>query len=453
MSKCTALAKITALASLLSLGLVACGQTNSGVAAAGGSVSTGGKNAANAGGSSQAASHTATNSGGAAATGGAPNGSGGAVATVSGGAVATGGGGAVAAGGANGSGGVLNSGGAASSGGTMGSGGTQNVAATATGGTSIVANGSGSTATAPATGGSKSPNTSATGGQIGSGGTLGSGGLVGAGGAGGAQTVTCPTPSLKAGDSSKTVAVGSTSRTYTLHVPTKYDGSKPGPLVLDFHGLGSTGSGELGSSPYKSVLDAEGVISAYPDGEAGPSGTAWNIGPCCVPGVDDVAFAKALVADVEKVACVDPKRVYAVGFSIGGGMTHYIGCHAADVFAAIAPAAADLLKENEADCTPSRPMPVIFFRGTADTSVPYAGGVMTSSGMTLTSLGAKATFQKWADIDQCTGSPSAEDSNGCSTYASCAQGVQVTLCTKQGGGHEAGNASVGWPVLKKYTLP
>jgi polyhydroxybutyrate depolymerase len=92
---------------------------------------------------------------------------------------------------------------------------------------------------------------------------------------------------------------------------------------------------------------------------------------------------------------------------------------------------------------------VFTFRGTADTAVPYGGGSIS----TLTNIGAQATFQKWAAINQCTGSPSAEDSNGCSTYSSCAGGIQVTLCTKQGGGHDPGTASVSWPVLKKYTLP
>ncbi len=85
----------------------------------------------------------------------------------------------------------------------------------------------------------------------------------------------------------------------------------------------------------------------------------------------------------------------------------------------------------------------------ADSAVPYAGGSMGS----FTNIGAKATFQKWAELDQCTGDPSPADSNGCSTYSSCAGGVQVTLCTKQGGGHEPGNATVSWPVLKMYTLP
>jgi polyhydroxybutyrate depolymerase len=238
-----------------------------------------------------------------------------------------------------------------------------------------------------------------------------------------------------------------------LHVPSKYDGSKPVPLVVDFHGLGGTASGEATSSPYPAVTDPEGVIMALPAGLSGTLGTSWNLGTCCVT-ADDVAFARALVADVEKTACIDSKRVYAVGFSLGGGMAHVIACKAADVFAAAAPAAADLVQEGLADCKPSRPITVITFRGTADTSVHYEGGsVSPNASMPLTGLGAKASFQKWAEIDHCTGSPTAEDRNGCASYTSCQDGVEVVLCTKQGGGHEPGNASVGWPVLKRHSLP
>jgi polyhydroxybutyrate depolymerase len=168
---------------------------------------------------------------------------------------------------------------------------------------------------------------------------------------------------------------------------------------------------------------------------------------------DDVAFAKALVAQVQTTACIDPKRVYAVGVSMGGGMAYYLACRAADVFAAVAPAAFDLLQEELADCNPPRAITVISFRGTADKVVPYAGGSSsTVPGMPVTFLGAQGTFKKWADIDQCTDSPSAEDSNGCSSYSACQSGVEVILCTKQGGGQEAGNASVAWPVLKRHTL-
>jgi polyhydroxybutyrate depolymerase len=210
---------------------------------------------------------------------------------------------------------------------------------------------------------------------------------------------------------------------------------------------------EATSSPYPAQTDPDGAVMAFPAGLSGSLGTSWNLGTCCVD-ADDVGFARALVADAEKVACIDPKHVYAVGFSLGGGMTQYLGCEAADLFAAVAPAAADLVQETVDMCKPPRPITVITFRGTADTSVKYAGGsVSPNASMPLTGLGAKASFDKWAQIDQCTGAASAEDKNGCASYTSCAGGVEVILCTKQGGGHEPGNASVAWPVLKRHALP
>jgi polyhydroxybutyrate depolymerase len=115
-----------------------------------------------------------------------------------------------------------------------------------------------------------------------------------------------------------------------------------------------------------------------------------------------------------QISCIDSSRVYAVGFSNGGGMAHYLGCTVADVFAAVAPAAFDLLEENQATCVPSRPMPVIAFRGKSDPIVPYDGGNSSIvPGMPVRFLGAQATFQKWASLEGCTGSPSAEDSHGC----------------------------------------
>jgi polyhydroxybutyrate depolymerase len=259
---------------------------------------------------------------------------------------------------------------------------------------------------------------------------------------------------LKAGDTNETVDVGGTSRSYVLHVPAKYDGKSAVPLVVDFHPLGGSGPSERSGSPYPAQTDSEGVIMAFPSGKAGPSGGAWNVGPCCVANTDDVAFAKALVAKIKTAACIDPKRVYAVGFSMGGGMSHYLACHASDVFAAVAPAAFDLLKENVDDCKPTRPISVVSFRGTGDNVVPYAGGYSAVvQGMPVNFLGAKTTFQKWAALNQCSGAASAEDAKGCSSYSGCKDGVDVVLCTKQGGGHEAGNASVGWPILKKHVMP
>ena len=263
----------------------------------------------------------------------------------------------------------------------------------------------------------------------------------------------CASPALPAGDTSIKLQVGSLSRSYVLHVPPAYDGTQPAPLIIDLHGIGGTGWGELASSTYPAVTDPDGVIIAFPDGMGGPIGTGWNMGPCCVADVDDFGFINAVVANVRKTACIDPNRVYAVGVLTGGGMVNALACKAADIFAAVAPAAFDLLQETVNDCKPSRPISEISFRGTADTRVPYAGGASSLvPGMPITFLGAQGTFDRWAQIDQCGGVASPADANGCSSYSGCANGVEVILCTKQGGPAEPGDANIAWPVLKRHPL-
>ena len=382
-------------------------------------------------------------------------GSGGSVSSTGGSGSGTGGSGATGTGGVGtGTGGVISTGGSAgrSSGGSSGSAG-------ASGG-STGQGGSGGGTGGTGTGGGAA----GTSGHGGSGGGTGTGGAAGSTGAGatggGAGSVTCPSTALKAGDSTKKITVGGLSREYILHLPSGYTGSTPVPFVVDFHPLGSSDTSWRSSSPYPAVIDKEGVVSAFPNGEPSPNfGNGWNVEGCCTSlingvAVDDVAFAKALVADVEAVACIDVKRVYAVGFSMGGGMSNYLGCHAAEVFAAAGPASFDLTQQNVGDCAPSRPLTMIEWRGKNDTTVPYAGGHSALvTGMALDFLGAVGTFQKWASLDGCTGNPSAADSNNCQTYSQCSAGVQVTLCTDNSGGHEPANAGVVWPMLKKYTLP
>jgi polyhydroxybutyrate depolymerase len=133
-----------------------------------------------------------------------------------------------------------------------------------------------------------------------------------------------------------------------------------------------------------------------------------------------------------------------------------LACNAADVFAGVAPSAFDLLVESEQPCQPVRPLTVISFRGTADPLVPYDGGpIQPPNGLdvTINFLGAVATFERWAELDQCTGSPSASDSNACSTYSNCADRVEVTLCTTQGGGMDWGSPELGWTMLSRHPMP
>jgi polyhydroxybutyrate depolymerase len=281
----------------------------------------------------------------------------------------------------------------------------------------------------------------------GSGGAAGAAGGGAAGAAGGAGPVSCAGKKAVAGESNQTISVGGTSRTYILHIPSKYTGQSPVPLVLDFHPLGGTGSSEKSLSGFAALSDSEGFVVAWPDG----IDNAWNIGPCCTNSrtVDDLGFAKGMVTAIESSACIDPKHVYSTGFSMGGGMSHYLACNAADVFAAVTPSAFDLLVDSEEPCTPSRPISELSFRGTADTEVPYNGGPGPSGRIDF--LGAMGTFTKWSMLDGCTGSPTTSGME--QLYTQCAAGVQVGLYTIPGGGHAPGPADTAWAFLKSKSLP
>ncbi len=262
----------------------------------------------------------------------------------------------------------------------------------------------------------------------------------------------CAATPVAAGDTTVNLRVGSTDRSYLLHVPAAYQPTRPVPLVIDFHGAGSSAQEELQTSTYPPVTDPEGVILVFPNGESGPIGNAWNFGPCCVPGVDDFAFVDALLADVAERVCIDSKHIYAVGLLTGGGLVHHLACERANVFAAVSPSAFDLIEETVDDCAPAQPIGVVAFRGTDDNRVPYGGGSASLvPNMAVTFLGAEASFERWAQLNGCVGDPSPLDTRGCKSYSQCSNGTEVVLCTEEDGMAKPGDATIAWPILARHS--
>jgi polyhydroxybutyrate depolymerase len=259
------------------------------------------------------------------------------------------------------------------------------------------------------------------------------------------SAVTCPAgPGLAAGDHKLSLQHEGRSRTYLLHVPKSYDGTKPRPLVLDFHGYSRTSAGQKAASGWDAVSDREGLLVAYPDGV----GSSWNVGGCCgsagTSNIDDVGFARALVAQLATQLCVDLKRVYASGVSNGAGISARLGCEAADLFAGVALVSSDLRTQP---CQPRRPITEIAFRGTGDTLEPYEGGLVGPVGMQFQSPGARGSFELWKNINRCTGAPIASVKL-CETYTECAEGVEVTLCTMPGVGHSPYDNNLSFDIAQ-----
>lgn len=321
-----------------------------------------------------------------------------------------------------------------------GTGGTPGTGGTGTGGT-----GTGGT-NAPATGGSPG-NTggTTTGGTGGASGAPGTGGRTSAGGNGGAAGASNPgsggTTNHGTGGSSGTadggaaqssgcgktrtlqngtinITTGGASRNYILRAPDSYDNQHPYRLVIAYAWSGASSS-QVASSNYFtfSTQDNKNTIFVAPNATDG-AGT-WS--------KTDVAFTDAILAQVEGDLCVDTTRVFASGFSFGGGMAIAIACTRADVFRAVAFfSGADLT----GSCPTAPTKPIAYYasqasqdHGSLPADSPIAGEVIQAN---------------FAAVNGCTPAPAATtfpasgQPHTCTHYQGCSAGHPTEFCVFNG---------------------
>jgi len=257
-----------------------------------------------------------------------------------------------------------------------------------------------------------------------------------------------------------TLKAGGYERVYRLYVPAGLDAAKKHPLFMILHGGGGTGKGmrRLTGYCFEKMAAANGGLVAYPDGlekhwndyRGDPSRRAQR------ENIDDVAFLKAVVAEISSRYPVDPARVYAGGISNGAMMSYTLACRAAETFAAIAAVAGAMPENLAAACSPSRPVPVMIVNGTRDSLVRWEGGDVTGP-LGRKKLGRVLPVEKtrdfWLKNNGCRAEKAAlsrkdenpDDGTALSreVYSSCAGGSAVDFVKVEGGGHT-------WPGGQQY---
>ena len=230
---------------------------------------------------------------------------------------------------------------------------------------------------------------------------------------------------LPAGVNSLSLEFGGETRTHDIYVPASYDADTPVPLLLNLHPLTLGGllhgiwTSESGLNP---KAEAEGFVLAQPDGTGLPA--SWNAGQdCCAPAstnaVDDVGYIAALVEEIQDSLCIDTRRVYATGMSNGAYLSHRIACEYPGRLAAIAPVVGSL--STELGCADGRAIPVLQLSGSEDSLASREESVA-----------------HWVSANGCDGSTEQSYQQGavtCTTHRNCDEGVEVTHCVVDGGGH------------------
>lgn len=234
-------------------------------------------------------------------------------------------------------------------------------------------------------------------------------------------------PPLTSG--SHTIQSGGQDRSYILSIPDNYDNNQPYRLIFAYHWRGGTmqdvdGGGTSGAvwAYYGLKAQAENsTIFVAPQG----IGNGW-------PNTDgqDLDFTDAMLELIQGELCVDRKRVFALGFSYGGGMSYALACARPQIFRAVAVYSGGVLSGCDG--------------GTQ--SVAYLGIHGISDG-TLDISGGRSMRDRFVMNNGCTPQNPPEASAGsgmhvCTTYEGCEPGYPVEWCSFDGG-HTPGHVDGG----------
>ncbi|AJE33130.1 hypothetical protein B842_06405 [Corynebacterium humireducens NBRC 106098 = DSM 45392] len=163
-----------------------------------------------------------------------------------------------------------------------------------------------------------------------------------------------------------TLTVDGRERTYRVSTPEGFHRGRQWPVVYAFHGWGETAE----SMEQTTKLDSARAIVVYPQGVA----NAWAPAPYAeTSGEEDIGFVRTLVHTIAEDYPVDRSRIFATGFSNGGGFAAYLSCQLPTTFHAVAPVGAAYYEATHAACA-EEPVARLDIHGTHDTVVGYHGG-------------------------------------------------------------------------------
>ena len=228
------------------------------------------------------------------------------------------------------------------------------------------------------------------------------------------------------GSSPCTIDVKGTQREYYLNLPSGYDGTKPVPVVWEYHPMG--GNAKQGITMYGLNSKLTNVIFVSPQGLGSTPGFPNTSG-------QDEAMTRAINAEIEAKYCIDTTRYFATGFSYGGSMSFTAACNMSDVFRAIgAMSGSTVSGATCANKKPARMVAIWATHGDADTVLPISA--------------ATSMIQALAKDNGCTTTTAAVDPSPCVAYQGCQEGYPVVWCVRPGDTHAI--PSFGAAAITKF---
>jgi polyhydroxybutyrate depolymerase len=255
----------------------------------------------------------------------------------------------------------------------------------------------------------------------------------------------------------ETLDIGGIQRHYQAFVPANL---KDGASVLFVYHPSQSNSEEIRrivGGVLERIAEQENIIVVYPDGYEG------HFNDCRIEAaysarklnVDDIGFTKRIINKFVAEKKIEPKHVFALGFSNGGQMALRLALETPDMIRGVAAIGANLPTSDNMDCrvaaTPSRC--VVLVAGTRDRISPYRGGLVTlfgfgSRGHVLSSQGSAEWFANALGLAS-AGTQPLETVNGISAEQQDWKSPKghVRLVTIKGGGHTVPQGGYGYAPM------
>ncbi len=216
----------------------------------------------------------------------------------------------------------------------------------------------------------------------------------------------------------RTIQVGDRPRTFHVRVPANYDPHRAYDLVTRWHGRGGHGlSGGLdiqyASGDDAIVVGADGLDQRWSSRDS------------------DLALFDAILEVVGGEYCVNLKRVFAYGFSAGGGFTNLLSCVRAEALRGIAAVAG--FASFEADECKGQ-VAAWYLHDAHDDAVALSQGI--------------AARDRMVQANGCSAS-TVNVGDDCVAYQGCASGYPVVWCQTSGRGHDIRG---DWAPAKVWTF-
>jgi polyhydroxybutyrate depolymerase len=192
-----------------------------------------------------------------------------------------------------------------------------------------------------------------------------------------------------------------------LVIPSGYSASTKSPLVILLHGYTSNGAAQESYLKFSELADEYNFLLLTPDGtieQFGDQNRFWNATAACCnfynSNVDDSAYLSDLIAEMQSSYNVDENRIFLIGHSNGGFMSHRMAYDHPETIAAIASLAGASLLEMIRS-TPDRPVSILQIHGTADATISFEGGSILGNDYPS----ADRTLTNWIDHNGATLDP------------------------------------------------